>query len=130
MPEPPQLSPFDVEEQQLYSELFPGDRAPYPISKGAPRHPTEEAHFGRLYLGSYPFGHDPELMIIVVIRKTLSGVNLWKSANPDTMLGQRYKRECPDQLYQHVVRKLPSLRLQDLTADEKRENQTGLYQTG
>ncbi|KAK3517922.1 hypothetical protein QTP70_027538 [Hemibagrus guttatus] len=64
MPEPPQLSPFDVEEQRLYSELLPGDRAPYPISKGAPHHPTEEAHFGRLYLGSYPFIHDPELMII------------------------------------------------------------------
>ncbi|KAK3507793.1 hypothetical protein QTP70_000403 [Hemibagrus guttatus] len=33
MPEPPQLPPFDVEEQRLYSELLPGDRAPYPISK-------------------------------------------------------------------------------------------------
>ncbi|KAK3528059.1 hypothetical protein QTP86_020223 [Hemibagrus guttatus] len=65
MPEPPQLPPFDVEEQRLYSELLPGDRAPYPISKGAPRHPMEEAHFGRLYPGSYPFGHDPELMTIV-----------------------------------------------------------------
>ncbi|KAK3535221.1 hypothetical protein QTP70_004776 [Hemibagrus guttatus] len=64
MPEPPQLPPFDVEEQRLYSELLPGDRAPYPISKGAPRHPAEEAHFGRLYPGSYPFGHDPELMTI------------------------------------------------------------------
>ncbi|KAK3534858.1 hypothetical protein QTP86_028556 [Hemibagrus guttatus] len=66
MPEPPQLSPFGVEEQRLYSELLPGDRAPYPISKGAPCHPTEEAHFARLYPGSYPFGHDPELMTIVL----------------------------------------------------------------
>ncbi|KAK3520905.1 hypothetical protein QTP86_002397 [Hemibagrus guttatus] len=64
MPEPPQLPPFDVEEQRLYPKLLPGDRAPYPISKGAPRHPTEEAHFGRLYPGSYPFGHDTELMTI------------------------------------------------------------------
>ncbi|KAK3545464.1 hypothetical protein QTP70_007684 [Hemibagrus guttatus] len=64
MPEPPQLPPFDVEEQRLFSEHLPGDRAPYPISKGAPRHPTEEAHFGCLYPGSYPFGHDPELMTI------------------------------------------------------------------
>ncbi|KAK3569260.1 hypothetical protein QTP86_026593 [Hemibagrus guttatus] len=64
MPEPPQLPPFDVEEQRLYSELLPGDRAPYPISKGVPRHPTEEARFGRLYPGSYPFSHDPELMTI------------------------------------------------------------------
>ncbi|KAK3539729.1 hypothetical protein QTP70_012877 [Hemibagrus guttatus] len=69
MPEPPQLPPFDVEEQRLYSELLPGDRAPYPISKGAPRHPTEEAHFGRLYPGSYPFGHDPELMTICHVPK-------------------------------------------------------------
>ncbi|KAK3532034.1 hypothetical protein QTP86_003478 [Hemibagrus guttatus] len=66
MPEPPQLPPFDAEEQRLYSELLLGDRAPYPISKGAPRHPTEEAHFGRLYPGPYPFGHDPELMTIGV----------------------------------------------------------------
>ncbi|KAK3525468.1 hypothetical protein QTP86_031909, partial [Hemibagrus guttatus] len=58
-----QTPPFDVEEQRLYSKLLPGDRAPYPISKGAPRHPTEEAHFGRLYPG-YPFSHDPELMTI------------------------------------------------------------------
>ncbi|KAK3515575.1 hypothetical protein QTP70_024589 [Hemibagrus guttatus] len=36
MPEPPQLPPFDVEEQQLYTKLLPGDRDPYPISKGAP----------------------------------------------------------------------------------------------
>ncbi|KAK3509754.1 hypothetical protein QTP70_008385 [Hemibagrus guttatus] len=64
MPEPP-LPPFDVEEQRLYSELLPGDRAPYPTSKGAPRHPTEEAQFGRLFPGSYPFSHDPELMTIV-----------------------------------------------------------------
>ncbi|KAK3545346.1 hypothetical protein QTP70_004072 [Hemibagrus guttatus] len=52
-------------EQQLYSKPLPGNRAPYPISKGAPRQPTEEAHFGRLYLGSYPFNHDPELLTIV-----------------------------------------------------------------
>ena len=31
MPEPPQLAPLDVEEQLLYSELLPGDRAPHPI---------------------------------------------------------------------------------------------------
>ncbi len=42
MPEPPQLAPLDVEEQRLYSELLPGDRAPHPISKGARCHPTEE----------------------------------------------------------------------------------------
>ncbi|KAK3507438.1 hypothetical protein QTP70_020628 [Hemibagrus guttatus] len=69
MPEPPQLSPFNVEEQRLYSKLLPGDRAPYPISKRAPRHPTEEAHFGRLCPGSYPFGHDPALMTTGLVTK-------------------------------------------------------------
>ncbi|KAK3560940.1 hypothetical protein QTP86_023134, partial [Hemibagrus guttatus] len=64
MPEPPQLSPFDVEELRLYYEPLLGDRALYPISKGALRHPTEEAHFGRLNPRSYPFSHDPELMTI------------------------------------------------------------------
>ncbi|KAK3542730.1 hypothetical protein QTP70_000090 [Hemibagrus guttatus] len=59
-----QLAPLDVEEQRLYSELLPGDRAPYPIFKGATRHPMEETHFGRLYPGSCPFGHDPKLMTI------------------------------------------------------------------
>ena len=62
MPEPPQLAPLDVEEQQLYSELLPGDRAAHPISKGPPCHPAEETHFGRLYPGSYFFGHDPKFM--------------------------------------------------------------------
>uniref|UniRef100_A0A3Q3KFZ1 SAC3/GANP/THP3 conserved domain-containing protein n=1 Tax=Monopterus albus TaxID=43700 RepID=A0A3Q3KFZ1_MONAL len=31
-------------------------------SIGAPGHPAEEAHFGRLYPGSCPFGHDPKLI--------------------------------------------------------------------
>ena len=64
MPEPPQLTPLNVEEQRLYSELLLGDRAPHPISKGAPRNPAEETHFGRLYPGSYSFGHDPKFMTI------------------------------------------------------------------
>ncbi len=64
MPEPPQLTPLNVEEQRLYSELLPSDWASHPISKGAPSHPTEKAHFGRLYPGSCPFGHDPKLMTI------------------------------------------------------------------
>uniref|UniRef100_A0A3P8Z497 Globin domain-containing protein n=1 Tax=Esox lucius TaxID=8010 RepID=A0A3P8Z497_ESOLU len=64
MPKPPQLTPLDVEEQRLYSDLLPGDRASHPISKGSPSHPAEKAHFGRLYSGSCPFGHDPKLMTI------------------------------------------------------------------
>ncbi len=64
MPDPPQLTPLDVEEQRLYSELLPSDWASHSISKGAPSHPTEKAHFGRLYPGSCPFGHDPKLMTI------------------------------------------------------------------
>ncbi len=64
MPEPPQLAPLDVEEQWLYSEILPSDRAPHTISKGAPSHPAEKAHFGHLYPGSCPFSHDPQLMTI------------------------------------------------------------------
>ncbi len=51
-------------EQRLYSELLQSDWAPHPISKRAPSHPAEKAHFGRLYPGSCPFGHDPQLMTI------------------------------------------------------------------
>ncbi|KAK5611597.1 hypothetical protein CRENBAI_014380 [Crenichthys baileyi] len=54
----------DVEEQRLYSEPLPDGRAPHPISKGVPGHPTEEAHFSRLYPGSRSFGHDPKFMAI------------------------------------------------------------------
>ncbi len=46
-------------EQRLYSELLPSHRAPHPIFKGAPSHPMEKSHFGHLYPGSCPFGHDP-----------------------------------------------------------------------
>ncbi|MEQ2293284.1 hypothetical protein AMECASPLE_031738 [Ameca splendens] len=62
--QPPQLASLDVEEQRLYSELSLDGRAPHPISKGVPGHPTEEAHFSRLYQGSRPFGHDPKFMAI------------------------------------------------------------------
>lgn len=37
MPEPPQLPPFDAQEQQLYSELPSDVQAPDPISKTASR---------------------------------------------------------------------------------------------
>ncbi|MEQ2241221.1 hypothetical protein ILYODFUR_023129 [Ilyodon furcidens] len=61
MPKLPQLTPLDVEEQRLYSELFLDGRAPHLISKGVPGHPTEEAHFSRLGSGisffrSWPIG--------------------------------------------------------------------------
>ncbi|KAI3357847.1 hypothetical protein L3Q82_016237 [Scortum barcoo] len=65
MPKPPQLTPLDLmKEQRLYSELLPSDRASHPISKGAPSHPAEETHFGRLYPRSCPFGHYPKFMTI------------------------------------------------------------------
>uniref|UniRef100_A0AAX7VN23 SH3 domain-containing protein n=1 Tax=Astatotilapia calliptera TaxID=8154 RepID=A0AAX7VN23_ASTCA len=37
MPEPPQLAPFDVEQQLLYSEPLPDGRTSHPISKGEAR---------------------------------------------------------------------------------------------
>ncbi|TWW67223.1 hypothetical protein D4764_02G0002640 [Takifugu flavidus] len=64
MPEPPQLTPFDVEKQQFYSELLPDIRASHPISKAEPSHPAEETHFSRLYPRSRSFGHHPTLMAI------------------------------------------------------------------
>ncbi|TWW81618.1 hypothetical protein D4764_01G0014330 [Takifugu flavidus] len=64
MPEPPQLTPLDVEEQQFYSELLPDVQASHPISKAEPGHPAEETHFSRLYLRSRSFGHHPTLMAI------------------------------------------------------------------
>ncbi|TWW57296.1 Transthyretin Prealbumin TBPA [Takifugu flavidus] len=64
MPKPPHLAPLNAEEQRLYSELLPDGRASHHISKGEPSPPTEEAHFGRLYLLSCCFGHYPKLMTI------------------------------------------------------------------
>ena len=61
MPEPPQLTPFDAEEQRLYSELPPDVWAPHLISKAEPSHPPEETQFGRLYPRSPSFGHYPQL---------------------------------------------------------------------
>ncbi|MED6278275.1 hypothetical protein CHARACLAT_022045 [Characodon lateralis] len=60
----PQLIPFDVNEQRLYSELLPNRLAPHPISKGVTGHPAEEAHFNNLYPGSHSFGHDQRFMPI------------------------------------------------------------------
>ncbi|KAF7650212.1 hypothetical protein LDENG_00129660, partial [Lucifuga dentata] len=64
VPEPPQLTPFDVEEQRLYSESLLDVRASHPVPESEPRHPTEESHFRRLYPRSCPFGHYPKLMTI------------------------------------------------------------------
>ncbi|MED6261180.1 hypothetical protein ATANTOWER_001932 [Ataeniobius toweri] len=64
MPEAPELTPLDVEEQWLYSEPLPDGRAPHPISKGVPGHPAREAHFSHLYPGSCSFSHDPKFMLI------------------------------------------------------------------
>ncbi len=77
MPEPPQLTPLDVEEQRLYSELLLSDWASHPISKGAPSHPTEKAHFGRLYPGSCPFGHDSVSLVnlLTVLNTGLAGLS-------------------------------------------------------
>ncbi|MEQ2249512.1 hypothetical protein ILYODFUR_030048 [Ilyodon furcidens] len=64
MPKPPQLAPLNVEEQRLNSKPLLDGRAPHPISKGMPGHPTKEAHFSRLYPGSRSFSHDPKFMPI------------------------------------------------------------------
>ncbi|MEQ2267102.1 hypothetical protein XENORESO_001688 [Xenotaenia resolanae] len=45
-------------------KLPPDGRVLHSISKGVPSHPTEEAHFNRLYPGSRSFGHGPKFMAI------------------------------------------------------------------
>ncbi|MEQ2282049.1 hypothetical protein AMECASPLE_036549 [Ameca splendens] len=60
MPEPLQLAPLDVEEQQLYSELLA--MAELLTVSLRECHPAEEAHFRRLHPGSRSFGHDPKFM--------------------------------------------------------------------
>ena len=64
MSKPPQLAPFDVKKQGLYSELPPDVRTFHPISKAEPGQSTEEAHFGHLYPQSHSFCHYLELMTI------------------------------------------------------------------
>lgn len=51
---------FNVEEDQLYSELSSGDL----ISKGMSSHPTEETNFGSFYQGPHSMGQDSYLMMI------------------------------------------------------------------
>ncbi|KAK3573469.1 hypothetical protein QTP86_024688 [Hemibagrus guttatus] len=70
MPEPHQLSSFDVEEQRLYSELLPVVTELLTLSLREP--------------GSYPFGHDPELMTI-----DLEVLTCWPCRSP-TCTGNRF----------------------------------------
>ena len=64
MSKPPQLAPFEVEEQWLYSELPLNGGAPHPISKAEPSHPPNETHFSRLYPQSRSFSHYPDVLTI------------------------------------------------------------------
>lgn len=57
-----ELAPLDAEEQWLYSKVLSGDWAPHSVPLGAPNHPKEETHFGRLYLRS--LGYYPMQMTI------------------------------------------------------------------
>ncbi|XDV25925.1 hypothetical protein PO909_030078 [Leuciscus waleckii] len=79
----PQQTPHDVEEQRLYSDLLPSDRASHPISKGSPSHPVEKAHFGCLYPGSHPFSHDPQLM---THNSAQAGASTTRSLDPGGVL--------------------------------------------
>ena len=48
-PKWPQLTSFDAEQKQLYSDLPPDGLTPHLISKAEPSHPLIEAHFNHLY---------------------------------------------------------------------------------
>lgn len=78
MPEPPQLSHLDVEEQQLYSKLLLVGRAPHPISKGALHHPVLARFILFLYPASCFFGCEPKFMTIG--RNVGSPVNYFDNA--------------------------------------------------
>lgn len=56
MPEPPQLTPLNAEEQRLYFELLLGNWTPRPVPKGTTSHQTEETPFVCLYPQSHSFG--------------------------------------------------------------------------
>ena len=58
----------------------PECRAFHPFSKGEPSHPTEEAHFSRLYLWSCSFGHYQKL------------VTIGQSRNKDWLLNRELNR--------------------------------------
>lgn len=62
MLKPPQLTPLDKKEQQLYSKLFLDDGAPHPIFKAVPGHPRKRPISFFLYPGYGYFVHDPNLM--------------------------------------------------------------------
>lgn len=64
MHEPPQLAPFDSEEQRLYSKRPSDVWSPRPISKAKPHHPPDKPHSRLLYHKPCPFGHHPDLMTI------------------------------------------------------------------
>ncbi|MEQ2246181.1 hypothetical protein ILYODFUR_035603 [Ilyodon furcidens] len=64
MPDPPQLTPLNVKQQRLCSEILPDGRAPHPISKGVPGLPVEDAHFSPLWPESRSFNHDTKFMAI------------------------------------------------------------------
>ena len=64
MPKLPQLTPFDAEEQQLYSKLPLDGRAPHPIFKAEPSHPLQETHFSCLHLLPHSFVYNPDLVTI------------------------------------------------------------------
>lgn len=52
------MTPFNIEEQQLFSKLSTDDDAPYFIPKAEFSQPNEGAHFSFLSLGFCSFGHD------------------------------------------------------------------------
>lgn len=55
--EQPQLAPFDVEWQQLYSELLPGDTAPHPVSMLAGGNSFRQPVSEILFFWSWPIVH-------------------------------------------------------------------------
>lgn len=49
----PQLTPFDVEEQELYSELPLDDEAPHPFGEAESSHLTKETNSSLVFVITY-----------------------------------------------------------------------------
>ncbi|KAI3368251.1 hypothetical protein L3Q82_007971 [Scortum barcoo] len=64
-PKPPQLTPLDARRSSGSTPSSSRMTELLTLSlRGAPSHPAEETHFGRLYPRSCPFGHYPKFMTI------------------------------------------------------------------
>lgn len=66
IPEPPQLAPFNTEEEKFYCESLPVVSAPHPVSQAEPSHPTKEI----LYISAPFYPHFTPLVVLVITQSS------------------------------------------------------------